>query len=323
MTAYVVRRILQSIPVLFFVSLVVFLLMHMLPGDPVRSLIPVGESALEEEQREKTIQLVRKRYGFDKPVPIQYFQWVGNALRGDLGKSVRTKRGVTEMIIDRLPVTATLAAVSWVISMTIAVPAGVIAAIRRNSMLDVGATVTTMAGVAMPSFWLGILLILVFTWWWRVLPAPGAFVPVWEDPIKGLKLLILPAIALGVTTTASVMRLTRSSMLEVLAQDYIRTARAKGLRERSVIWLHGLKNAMLPVVTVMGLQMIAKLSGTVIIEQMFAIPGLGRMALGAIYGRDYPVVQGFVLFIATLVITFNLLVDITYAYLDPRIRYTR
>ncbi|MDA1062025.1 MAG: ABC transporter permease [Chloroflexi bacterium] len=321
MQRYVARRLMQAVPVLLLVTIMVFLLMRFLPGDPVLALIPIGESATDDEVAlEAARERIRARYGLDKPLPVQYVLWVGRAARGDLGQSVRTRQPVSEMLLLKLPVTAQLALIAWLIAVAVAVPVGVLAAVKRNSVWDISATVGAMAGVAMPSFWLGILLILVFTWYWKLLPTPGGFVPIWDDPVRGMKVLILPALALGASSTASVMRLTRSSLLEVLAQDYVRTARAKGLSSLRVIWVHAMRNALLAVVTVMGLQWINLLGGSVIIEQMFAIPGMGRLAIDAIQGRDYPVVQGFVLFIAVLVIIVNLIVDVMYAVLDPRIR---
>ena len=323
MGLYIIGRLLQAIPVLFFVSVAVFSMVHMLPGDPVRSLVPVGDQTVDPVTYEESVQRVRRQYGLDKPLVVQYFRWLSRALQGDLGTSIATRRGVTEMIQDRLPVTFSLAAVAWLLSMSIAIPAGIIAATHRNSPIDIAATVGAVATVAMPGFWLGMLLILLFVVWLGWLPPPGSFVPIWEDPGRGFKLTILPALALSGFTTAAIMRLTRSSMLEVLAQDFIRTARAKGLVERRVILSHALRNAALPVVTVMGLQVIFFFSGSVIIERMFAIPGVGFMALDAIFGRDFPVIQGFVLMVAVAVVLSNLTVDIIYGILDPRIRRAR
>lgn len=320
MAIYIIRRLLQAIPVLFFVTVAVFSMVHLLPGDPVRSLVPVGDQTVDPEAYEESVQRVRRQYGLDKPLPVQYLRWLGHAFQGDLGTSISTRRGVSEMIKDRLPVSFSLGVMAWLISMSIAVPAGIIAAMHRNSPLDLLATVVSVATVAIPGFWMGMLLILVFVVWLGWLPPPGSFVPIWEEPVRGFQLTILPALALAGFTTASIMRLTRSSMLEVLAQDYIRTARAKGLAERRVVLAHALRNAALPVVTVMGLQVILFFSGSVIIERLFAIPGVGFMALNAIFSRDFPVIQGFVLMIAVTVVTVNLIVDILYGLIDPRIR---
>jgi peptide/nickel transport system permease protein len=320
MAPYLLRRIVQAIPVLFFVSVAVFSMTHMLPGDPVRALVPVGDQTADPATMEKSIQRVRHQYGLDLPVPVQYVRWVGKVLTGDLGTSIATRRGVTETLRRRLPISITLGLLAWVISLTIAVPAGILAATHRGSLLDVGATIVSVASVAIPGFWLGMLLILVFVVWLGWLPPPGSYVPIWQDPVRGLQLTILPALALAGFTTAAIMRLTRSSMLEVLSQDYIRTARAKGLRERHVILSHAIRNASLAVVTVLGLQVIFFFSGSVIIERMFAIPGVGSMALDAIFGRDFPVIQGFVLLVAVTVVVANLVVDVLYGIIDPRIR---
>jgi peptide/nickel transport system permease protein len=322
MQAYVIRRLVQAVPVVFLVTLLVFLLLQLLPGDPAVALLPPGDTTSDSAEYQKALNRVRDQYGLNDPLPVQYVRWLGHALRGDLGTSIRSRQPVTELLTSKFPMTAQLALMAWLFAMLIALPAGVISAVRRNSPLDVAATVLAMGGVAMPSFFLGILLILVFTWWVPLLPAPGGAVPlIWENPPRALEALLLPAIALGLGSTASVMRLTRSSLLETLAQDYVRTARAKGLAAHSVVLGHALRNALLPVVTVIGIQWVYLLAGSVIIEQMFAIPGMGRLAVGAIQGRDYVVVQGFVLFIATIAITFNLVIDILYGYLDPRIRY--
>jgi peptide/nickel transport system permease protein len=321
MIPYVLRRLVQAVPVLFFVSVGVFSLMHMLPGDPVRSLIPVGDQTSDPREFEAAVRRVRHQYGLDLPVPVQYLRWIGNAFRGDLGTSITTRRSVSEMMRRRLPITASLGVLAWVLSLLVAVPAGIIAAMRRGSAVDFAATIVSVATVAIPGFWLGMLLILLFVVWLQWLPPPGAYVPIWQNLSTGLKLTILPAISLSGFTTAAIMRLTRSSMLEVLAQDYIRTARAKGLHERSIVIVHAIRNAALPVVTVLGLQVIFFFSGSVIIERMFSVPGVGAMAVDAIFSRDFPVIQGFVLMVAVTVVLVNLVVDAMYGLLDPRIRY--
>lgn len=324
MQTYVLRRLVQALPVIFLVTLLVFLLLQLLPGDPAVALLPPGDTTSDTAEYQKALDRVRDQYGLNDPLPVQYVRWLGNALQGDLGTSIRSRQPVTELLTSKFPMTAQLALVAWLFAMSIALPAGIISAVRRNSPLDIVATVMAMAGVAMPSFFLGIMLILTFTWWIPILPAPGGTVPLfWENPLQALKSLILPSLALGLGSTASVMRLTRSSLIEALAQDYVRTARAKGLAGRSVVLSHALRNALLPVVTVIGIQWVYLLAGSVIIEQMFAIPGMGRLAVGAIQGRDYVVVQGFVLFIATIAIVFNLIIDILYGYLDPRIRFVK
>jgi peptide/nickel transport system permease protein len=317
---FIVQRLLQAIPVLFFVSVAVFSMMQLLPGDPVRSLIPVGDQTLDPVAYEEAVQRVRKQYGLDDPVPVQYFRWLGRAFQGDLGTSIATRQEVSDMIKNRLPVTVSVGLISAFISVAIAIPAGVIAALKRNSWMDITATVFSLSTVAMPGFWLGMLLILVFVVWLDWLPGPGAYVKLWDDPVRSFKLTILPAIALSGFSTAALMRLTRSSMLEVLSQDYVRTARAKGLAERTVIGRHALRNAALPVITFLGLQAIFLFSGSVIIERLFAIPGAGAMAIDAIFSRDFPVIQGFVLVSATVVVLVNVAVDIVYGLVNPLVR---
>jgi peptide/nickel transport system permease protein len=320
MLRYVTGRLISTLPVLFVVSVIVFSLMHLLPGDPIEALFPVEDSRVTAEERQQIIDRIRERYGLNEPVPVQYGKWIGRALRGDLGESIRTKEDVGRMILDRIPVTAQLALLALAVAVTIALPVGVISAVKRNSPLDLFITTIAMAGVAIPNFYLGMLLILLFTFELSVLPPPGNYVALWDDPVRSLRLMALPALALGLGASAVLLRLIRSSLLEVLAQDYIRTAQAKGLARRRVILRHGLRNALLPVVTVLGLQFIHLLGGTVIIEQIFALPGLGRMTVAAIRALDFPVVQGFVLFIGVVVVLGNLVVDLVYAFLDPRIR---
>lgn len=323
MISFVIRRSIQALPVLFFVSVAVFSMVHLLPGDPVRSLIPVGDQTVDPEAYEEAVQRVRAEHGLDDPLPQQYVRWLTNALGGDLGTSIATKQDVATMIKDRLPVTASIGALSAIISLTIAIPAGVVASMRRNSWVDIVATVFSLCFVAMPGFWLGMLLILVFVVWLDVLPGPGSYVELWVDPLRSLKLSILPAVALAGFSMAALMRLTRSSMLEVLAQDYIRTARAKGLSTKAVTVRHALRNAALPLVTFLGLQTIFVFSGSVVIERLFAIPGIGSMAVDAIFSRDFPVIQGMVFVTAFVVVAVNVLVDVIYGVVDPRIRVGR
>ena len=314
MQAYVIRRLLQAVPVIILVTLMVFLLLH-LTGDPI-ALMASGGEALDPQQREA----LRKELGLDKPILVQYGVWLGKVVQGDFGRSTKTQRLVTDELKVRLPVTAELGVISWVFSIIIALPAGVVSAVRRGSKVDILATVLTMAGVAIPGFWLGIMLILLFSVQLGWLPAFG-FVSHFANPIDGFKHLVLPAFSLGLGAAALNMRQTRSAMLEVLSQDYIRTARAKGLHERAVIWVHAFKNASLPVVTLMGLQIGRLLGGAVIIERLFAIPGMGRLMVDSIFFADFPVVQACVLIVALCVVLANLATDLLYAYLDPRIRY--
>jgi peptide/nickel transport system permease protein len=315
MSGYVIRRLLSSIPVLLIVSMCVFALTNLLPGDPVRAL--AGNDVVTTPEMEARL---RHDLGLDRPLPVQYLHWLGDALTGDLGRSIQSHHQVVDALGERLPVTLQLAIVSWCIGIGIAVPLGVLAALHRDSWIDHSATVLALSGVAMPSFWMGLMLILVFAVWLNVLP-PSGFVDLWSNPAEAVRHLALPAFTLGVHMTGTLTRQTRSSMLEVLGQDYVRTARSKGLRERRVITLHALRNAMLPILTVLGIQAGVLVGGTVVIEQVFAIPGMGRLAVSAVFAQDIPVIQGVVLVAAGAVLLANLLTDLAYGLLDPRIRY--
>jgi peptide/nickel transport system permease protein len=297
--------------VLVILSVGVFLMLHLTPGDPVQ--IMLGQDADPQ-----SIAAVRAELGLDQPLPVQYVRWVGNVLRGDLGRSVRTHQPVMEAIISRLPVTLELSIVSLVVSLAIGLPAGVVAATRRNSPLDLASTGLALVGVSLPSFFLGILLILVFALGLRWVP-PSGYTPFAQDPLMNLKQMGMPALALGAALAGIVARLMRSSLLDVLSAEYMRAARAKGLSDSAAVVRHGLKNALLPVVTVVGLQVGALLGGAILIETIFALPGIGRLAVDSIFARDFPIVQGVVLFLALVRIVSNLVADLLYARLDPRI----
>lgn len=312
MTRYIGRRLLHTLPVLLLVSVIVFALINLIPGDP--ALLMAGGEAGRE-----AVEALRKQMGLDRPVVVRYLIWLGHVLRGDLGKSVRDGRPVLDVLLLKLPVTVQLAMVSLFVAWAIAVPAGVLAAWKRNSLLDYTATTVALAGISIPNFWLGIMLIYLFAVNLRWLP-PSGYVEPWIDPVRSLKLTILPAIVLGTALAALVMRLLRSSMLEVLGTEYVRTAQAKGLSDRLVVTRHALKNAMIPVATVMGLQLGGLLGGAVITETIFAVPGIGRLAIESIFTRDYPMVQGVVLLSAVAIVFVNFAVDILYSLLDPRIR---
>lgn len=313
MVAYILRRLVEMIPVLFLVSLMVFSIIHLTPGDP--ALLILGEEVTPEK-----LTALRHQLGLDQPIPIQYGLWLSNVLRGDLGRSVRTQQPVLEAIIQRLPPTVELTLFATVISLSVAIPAGIISAARRNSASDMVSTVLALLGISMPNFFLAILLIFVFALKLRWLP-PIGYIPINQDVIGNIKGMILPGLTLGAATAALISRQTRSSLLEVLNQDYIRTARAKGLADRVVILTHGLKNAMIPVATVIGLQVGALLGGAIVTETIFVLPGVGRLVVDSIFSRDFPVVQGAVLFLALVYLFANLVVDILYVFLDPRIRY--
>jgi peptide/nickel transport system permease protein len=298
--------------VLFFVSLIVFSLIALIPGDPARIM-------LGEEVSKTALEALRKDLGLDRPLVIRYLIWLTHLLRGDLGRSVRDGRPVLDTLLLKLPVTVELAVVSLVVAWAIAIPAGVVAAYKQRTPVDYAATAVALAGVSIPNFWLGIMLIYLLAVNRHLLP-PSGYVEPWIDLTRNVRLMVMPAIVLGTALAALVMRLLRSSMLEVLGSDFIRTARAKGLTDTVVVTRHALKNAMIPVITVMGLQLSGLLGGAVITETIFSVPGLGRLTVDSILTRDFPMIQGVVLFAALAVVATNLTVDLTYAVLDPRIR---
>jgi len=313
MLAYLVRRLALMVPVAFLVSVAVFSLIHLTPVDP-------AELILGEERSPQAVAALRHELGLDQPLPQQYLTWIGRALHGDLGRSVRTNQPVAQAIAERIPNTLELgiAALAW--SVLLAIPLGTIAALRRGSPIDVLATGFTVLGVSVPNFFIGILLILTLSVGLRWFP-PGGYTPFSESILDNLHRLVLPAITLGTVTTAINTRFTRSSMLDVLNQDYIRTARAKGASWRQVIWDHALKNALIPVVTIVGIQVGSLLEGALVTETIFSWPGVGKLAIDSIFGRDYPIIQGIVLVIAFSYMLANLAVDMAYAWLNPRISY--
>ena len=312
MLKFIGRRLLATIPLLFFVSLVVFALVHALPGDP--AVLFLGEEATPE-----TLAKFRERLGFHRPLVIQYVEWLGRAVRADLGRSLRTNQPVTDAILQRLPVTLELMAAALLVSLAVAVPLGIVSAVKRNSGVDVASMAFALVGFSTPNFWLGLMLIYIFALVLRWLPSSG-FVPLPISIPENIRSLILPSITLGTALAALVTRQLRSGMLEVLRQDYVRTARAKGLPGGTVVGKHALKNALIAVVTVIGLQIGGLLGNTIITETLFALPGVGRLMIDAIFSRDFFVVQGVILFLAVGYVVSNLLVDILYSYLDPRIR---
>jgi peptide/nickel transport system permease protein len=289
------------------------MLIHLTPGDPVQIM-------LGEEATPQNIAALRHELGLDQPLLVQFFAWLAHVLRGDLGRSIRSHQPVLEAILERLPVTIELTFLAMFVSLLIAIPTGIISATRRNSLSDLVTTTGALFGVSMPNFFLAILLIFVFALHLRWLP-PIGFTPIAKDWVENLRGMILPAITLGAAAAAIIARLTRSSLLEVLNQDYIRTARAKGLGEQAVIYAHALKNAMIPVLTIVGLQVGALLGGAVITETIFVLPGVGQLVVDSIFRRDFPLVQGAVLFICLAHLGVNLVVDVLYGFLDPRIRY--
>lgn len=312
MSQYIIRRILVLPVVLLGVSVLVFMVLHLVPGNPAQVI--AGPDAPPE-----TIAAIEKQLGLDKPLPEQYAIYLGRVLRGDLGRSLRTKRPVLSDVLDALPKTIELALVAAIITPIIAIPLGVAAAAKRGTSTDSGLMITSMLGITAPVFAIALGLMWVFGYRLRWFPISGYGGPIWT--LDGLRSAALPAITLAVGSVATMARLTRSAMLEVLNQDYVRVARAKGLREPVVLLRHGLKNALLPVITVLGLQVAYLLSGAVVTETVFAWPGVGRLAVYAIQARDFPLVQGTVLVISLLFVLVNLAVDIVYAFIDPRIHY--
>ena len=316
MVNFILKRILSMIPVMLLVSLIVFFITHLTPGDPAIMM-------LGEEANPQALAALRKELGLDQPLAVQYGAWLGKVARGDLGRSLRSNQPVSEAILQRLPPTIELTILAMLISLSIAIPTGIISATQRNSASDLVVTTLALIGVSMPNFFLAILLILIFSLNLGWLPPIAVkFTPITQDVVGNLQTMILPALTLGAATVAIVARLTRSSLLEVLNQEYIRTARAKGLAERAVIYGHALKNAMIPVVTIVGLQVGGLLGGAVITETIFALPGVGRLVVDSIFQRDFPLVQGVVLLLAFVFLLTNLVVDILYGFLDPRIRYS-
>jgi peptide/nickel transport system permease protein len=308
MLTWVLRRILAVVPVLFGVTLAVFSMLFLVPGDPVKMML--AEFVTTPDQ----IAQMRAQLHLDEPILKQYGRFVANAVRGDLGTSIRSRRPVTTEIGENVASTAQLALAAMLVAVGLGIPLGLIAALSRSSWLDVASMGAALLGVSMPSFWLGLLLIFVFSLHLAWFPATGG---------GDLHHLVLPAVTLGMIAAAIIARLTRSSMLEVLGQDYVRTARAKGLGGVSVVVRHALKNALIPIITIFGLQFGNLLAGAVIVETVFSRPGLGRLIVGGILNKDFPLVQGVVLFVATIYVLINLLVDVAYAYADPRIRFGR
>ena len=324
MREYIIKRLLQVIPTILIITLVVFAMMKAIPGDPIVALLGDGYDETDAEQ-------LRKEYGLDKPILVQYVVWLGKVVQGDWGDSFISSRPVLQDVLTYLPVTAELVILSMLVALLIAIPAGIIAAIRQNTWGDYTAMSTALVGISIPDFFLGILLLLVFSVAFHgLLPSSGwVYLPgtcpslVCEASVWGnLKHAIMPAIALGVGRAALLTRLLRASLLEIIRMEYVTTARAKGLGEKVVLFKHALKNALIPTVTIMGLQVGFLIGGAIVIETLFAIPGLGMYGINAIILRDYQQVQGFILIVAISFVMVNFLVDLTYSFLDPRIRYS-
>lgn len=317
MLRYVIQRLIGVVPTLLLLILLVVVMVRIVPGNIVDLMLQEQGGARNVDRR-----AIEKRLGIDRPLPVQYAEYAGGVLRGDLGRSLWDQRAVSSLIFKRLPTTLEIAFLAMTISIVLALGFGVLAAMRQDSFLDYGPRTFAILGLSVPDFALGTMLLVLPTIWWQKTP-PLIWNSFSESPIDHLKQIALPVLVVGVRLSASVMRLTRTMMLEVLRQDYTRTAWAKGLSERAVVFRHGLKNALIPVVTLLGLELAVLISGIVIMESIFAIPGVGRLLIESISARDYPVIQGITVVVGTLVILVNLLVDLSYAFLDPRVRLGR
>lgn len=330
MKEYILRRILITIPIFFAITILIFIMIHLLPGDPItiwlgspevqewddKDLYKTGQRVFKNEQ----VRSMVSHYGLDKPIHIQYLTWVGLMLKGDLGQSIHTKQPVLKELLTKLPITLELMLFSLLIAILISIPSGVLSATHQHSKTDYACMSFALSGLSTPEFVLGVLLILIFSVKLNILPSIG-FVDFSKDPLLNIAYLILPAFTLGMRNAAILTRLLRSSMLEVIRQDFIKTARSKGIPERLVIYKHALKNSLIPFVTVVGLQIGYLMGGSIIIEKLFAIPGIGLLGITAIINRDYPVIMGFILILSTTYLVVNLVVDLVYALLDPRIHY--
>ncbi|MFB3816420.1 MAG: ABC transporter permease [Candidatus Methylomirabilales bacterium] len=307
-------RFLALIPMLIALSIASFALVHVIPGDP--ALVMLGGEGTPQQVAD-----LRRQLGLDRPLPIRYWEWVSKVVRGDLGESLYNRTRVADELRWRFPTTVSLVGLSLLLSISIGVPAGLISAVFRNSWLDHVARLTTLVSLSLPSFWLGLMLIILFSLKLNLIPVVG-YTSVVTDFWSGVRFLILPSLALGTYLAALLARLVRSSVLEVLGQDYIRTARAKGLREQAVLFRHALRNALIPAVTVVGINVGILLGGSAVIETLFVLPGVGQLVITALYNRDLPVIQGLILYISVIYVMINLVVDILYTYLDPRLRPT-
>jgi peptide/nickel transport system permease protein len=316
MSRYLIRRAILVVPVLFGVSVAVFMMLRLIPGDVVDVILGTEGAASPERMAQ-----LRAMFGLDRPFHEQYLTWIGGLLTGDLGKSIRTSRPILPDILMRLPVTLQLTTMAMGLSLCFALPLGVLSAVRRHTRSDSLIRVLGLIGLSIPNFWLATMMILAASTYARgILPTSG-FTPMTQDVLGNVRSLLMPSIALAVANMAILMRMTRSSMLEVLRQEYVNTARSKGLVERAVVYRHALRNALIPVATIAGVQVGYLLGGAIIVEQIFALPGVGTLILNGIMQRDYPVVQAGVLFVSTCFVLVNLAVDVLYAYLDPRIHY--
>lgn len=315
MQAYIARRLLALLPTLFFASLIVFMSMRLIPGDVIDLMLAQNDVATSQDRAR-----IEAALGLDQPLLTQYFSWVGGALQGDLGRSLWQNTPVTEQLAATLPITFELGFLALLIALSVALPIGIYSAMRQDTTGDYVVRSFSLLMLAIPSFWLGTLVMVFPSVWWRWSP-PLAYTPFFEDPIANLSHMLVPAILLGLSMSAVTMRMTRTMMLEVLRQDYIRTARAKGLSENLMIARHALRNGLIPVVTLIGLQVPLLIGGAVILEQIFVVPGMGLLLLEAVFQRDYPVISGIFLVVGVGVLVINLLIDLSYGFLDPKVRH--
>lgn len=314
MNAYAVKRVILAIPVLLLVVIATFLLVRLVPGDAL--IARIGESGSVTPAQ---LEALREELGLNDPLPVQFMDWFGGLLRGDLGDSLWSKKPVSAQIRQALEPTMALGVLAVLVGVLIAIPMGVISAVTRNSPIDYLARFVAIGGISLPDFWVGLMVIVALSRWLGYYPG-GRYVSFFDDPLGNLELLYIPALILGFRLSAATARITRSAVLEVLNADFVRTARAKGLKERTVVMRHALRNALIPIITVIGAQLGIVVGGTVIMEQLFAIPGMGNLTLSAVTRRDYPQLQANVLILATFIVFVNILVDLCYGYLDPRIR---
>jgi peptide/nickel transport system permease protein len=315
MQAFIIKRLLTLFPTLLFASIIVFASIRLIPGDVIDLMLSQNDISTANDR-----EMIESALGLDKPIYVQYFNWIGSALIGDLGRSLWRNVPVTEQLAATLPITFELGLLALIVALSVAIPIGIYSAMRQDTVGDYIARSFSLIMLAIPSFWLGTLVMVFPSVWWRWAP-PLDFTPFLESPIKNLRHMLVPAILLGLSMSAVTMRMTRTMMLEVLRQDYVRTARAKGLRENVVVLRHALKNVLIPVVTLIGLQAPLLIGGSVILEMIFVVPGMGTLLLEAVFQRDYPVVTGVFLVVGVAVLFINLLVDLTYGFLDPRIRH--
>ncbi|HOU61777.1 MAG TPA: ABC transporter permease [Rectinema sp.] len=314
MARYIFRRLLSLIPVLLGVSIIVFFLVRLIPGSALQMYLGTQVEATPEQMEE-----LRRIFGEDKPIPVLYIEWLGRLLHGDLGYSLRTGRQVLPDILQRLPLSFELTVFALFLALLIGIPLGIIGAVKKNPILDIVIRITGLLGLSLPQFWLASLMVIAFSSFRGFIPM-GNYIPFIQAPLENIRMMLLPSLAIGIGLAAVIMRYMRNSMLEVMQMDYIRTAQAKGLKRKIVISRHALKNAILPVITIAGFNTGYLLGGAIVIEEVFALPGMGRLVLYAIYQRDYPLIQGIVLIIALMFVLINLLTDLLYAAIDPRIR---